>query len=207
LRTGDPSESDVRRLCAVTQLTNDERRQVIEGFQQRIAEGIPLDSEWRKKLSEAGAPQLPDNPTTAQLDAWIELSELLADESFVERQRKSAQEAAEAKLDMLKLRAANFEAARAAAEARTSGASPGSEAARAVVEGFVAGIAAAGDKPVDERLRRGIYERYLAFDPRHPRYWELLAIVSGRPTMPGTVADWLFVAEAVKIHLAPRNAA
>jgi DNA-binding transcriptional MerR regulator len=207
LATGDPSESDVRRLCAVTQLTNDERRQVIESFYQRISEGIPLANEWYKKLSEAGAPKLPDHPSSEQLDAWIELSELLADESFVQRQRDNAREAAEAKLDMVKLRAANFEAARSAAAARASGASPGSEAGRALVEGFVAGIAAAGSKPADERLRRGIYDRYLTFDARHPRYWELMSIVTGRQTMPGTVADWHFLAEAVKIHLAPPGAA
>jgi hypothetical protein len=40
---------------------------------------------------------------------------------------------------MLKLRDANVEAARAAAHARAQGASPASEAGRAVVEGFVAG--------------------------------------------------------------------
>jgi DNA-binding transcriptional MerR regulator len=207
LRTGDPNESDVRRLCAVTQLTNDERKQVIQRFYQRISEAAPADSEWRQKLAEARGPQLPDNPTPEQLVAWIELSELLADESFVNRQRESMREAAEANLDMEKLRRANFEAARAAASARASGASPTSEAGRAVVESFVAGIADAAGKPVDERLRRGMYERYLAFDPRHPRYWELMAIVSGRPIMPGTVTDWHFVADAVKFHLAPPGAA
>jgi len=207
LRAGDPSESDVRRLCAVTQLTNDERKKVIERFYQRISDGIPLDSAWRKKLAEASAPVLPDNPTPEQLDAWIELSELLSDDSFVEKQRSSAREAAEAKLDMLKLRAANVEAARAAAGARAQGVSPGSDAGRAVVEGFVAGIAHAADKPIDDRLRHGIYERYLDYDPRHSRYWELLAIVSGRPATPGSAADWSFIADAVKIHLAPRGAA
>ena len=205
LRAGDPNESDLRRLCAVTQLTNEERKGVIEGYYQRIAEGIPADSPW-KKLAEAKGPQLPDNPTPEQLDAWIELSELLTDESFVERQRTNTREAAEAKLDMLKLRAANVEAARAAAEARAQAASPGSEAGRAVVEGFVAGIASAAGKPVDERLRRGMYERYLAYDPRHARYWELVAIMTGHATAPGSVADWNFVADAVKIHLAPSGA-
>lgn len=207
LRTGDPSESDVRRLCAVTQLTNEERKQVIQRFYQRISEAAPADSAWRQKLAAAREPQLPDNPTPEQLDAWIELSELLADESFVTRQRESTREAAEANLDMEKLRHANFEVARAAAAVRASGASPSSEAARTVVESFVAGIADAAGKPIDERLRRGMYERYLAFDSRHPRYWELMAIVSGRPTMPGTVSDWQFVADAVKFHLAPPGAA
>src|SRR3954466_7112784 len=96
LRAGDPNESDVRRLCAVTQLTNEERKSVIERYYQRIADDIPLDSPWRKTLAEASKPQLPENPTPEQLDAWIELSELLTDDSFVERQRNQAREAAEA---------------------------------------------------------------------------------------------------------------
>jgi DNA-binding transcriptional MerR regulator len=203
LRAGDPKESDLRRLCAVTQLTNEERKRVIEGYYLRIADGIPADSPW-KKLAEAKSPHLADNPTPEQLDAWIELSELLSDEGFVELQRKNTREAAEAKLDMLKLRAANFDAARAAADARAQGASPGSEAGRAIVEAFVAAIADAAGKSVDERLRRGMYERYLAFDPRHPRYWELVAIMTGHASAPGTVADWSFIAEAVKLHLAPK---
>ena len=52
-----------------------------------------------------------------------------------------------------------------------------------------------------------MYERYLAYDPRHARYWELVAIMTGHASGPGTVADWNFVAEAVKIHLAPPGAA
>jgi DNA-binding transcriptional MerR regulator len=207
LRAGDPNESDVKRLCAVTQLTNEERKNVIEHYYQRIADGIPLDSPWRKKLAEASKPQLPDNPTPEQLDAWIELSELLTDESFVERQRNSAREAAENKLDMLKLRNANVEAARAAANARAQSLSPGSDAGRAIVEDFVTAIADAAGKPVDERLRHGVYERYLAYDPRHARYWELVAIMTGHASAPGTVADWGFIAEAVKIHLAREGAA
>ena len=191
----------------MTQLTNEDRKNVIERYYQRIADGIPLDSPWRKKLAEASKPQLPDNPTPEQLDAWIELSELLTDDSFVERQRNQAREAAENKLDMLKLRSANIEAARAAANARARGASPGSETGRAVVEGFLAGIADAASKPIDEQLRRGMYERYLSYDPRHARYWELVAIMTGHASGPGTVADWDFIADAVKIHLAPPGAA
>jgi DNA-binding transcriptional MerR regulator len=207
LRTNQPNESDVRRLCTVTQLTNEERKQVIERYYQRIAEGIPPNDPWRQKLAEANKPQLPDNPTPEQLDAWIELTELLADESFVERQRNNMREVAENKLDMLKLRTANLEAASAAANARAQGASPGSDVGRAVVEAFVARLADASGKPIDERFRRGVYQRYLSYDSRHARYWELAAIMTRCAAGPGTVADWDFIAEAVKIHLAPPGAA
>jgi len=205
LRNGEPNESDVRRLCAVTQLTNEERKNVIESYYQRIADSVPQGSPWRKKLAETPKPQLPDNPTPEQLDAWIELSELVTDEGFIERQRTQTREAAENQLDMLKLRDANMQVAQAAAAARAQGATPASEAGRTLVDNFVAGIAEAAGKPADEALRRGMYERYLAYDPRHPRYWELIAIMTGRASAPGTVADWNFVAEAITFHLAPER--
>jgi DNA-binding transcriptional MerR regulator len=203
LRTGDPNESDVRRLCAVTQLTNEERKKVTERFYERISEGIPAESPWRQKLAEASGPQLPDNPTPEQLDAWIELTELVNDESFVELQRNNTRQAAEAKLDMVKLRSANIEAARAAAHARAQGATPASEVGLRVVEGFVAGIAEAAGRPVSDQLRHSMYERYLAYDPRHARYWELVGILSGQSPAAGSAADWAFIADAVKLHLVP----
>lgn len=206
LRGGNPSESDLRRVCTMTRLSNAERKNVLERYYEGIADGVPADSPWRKALAEASKPELPDNPTPEQLDAWLELSEVLSDEAFVARQRRLVREAAEAKLDMVKLRAANVEAARAAARARTSGASPSSSAGRAVVEGFVASIADAAGKPIGESLRRSIYERYVPYDPRHVRYWELVAIMTGQAVAPGSSADWSFIADAVKVHLAPLDA-
>jgi DNA-binding transcriptional MerR regulator len=55
LRTGDPTESDVRRLCTVTQLTNEDRKQVIEEFYRKISQDMPAGSVWQRKLSEARA--------------------------------------------------------------------------------------------------------------------------------------------------------
>src|SRR3954465_10855487 len=54
---GDPNESDVRRLCAVTRLTNEDRRTVIEQFHARIAEGLTVDDAWRKKMMVESTPK------------------------------------------------------------------------------------------------------------------------------------------------------
>src|SRR4029077_8398353 len=48
---GEPSEADVKRLSAVTRLTNEERKHVIEQFHERIAEGLDVDDAWRKKMT------------------------------------------------------------------------------------------------------------------------------------------------------------
>jgi len=81
---GDPNESDVKRLCAVTKLTGEERKAVIEQFHARIAEGVTVDEAWQKKMMAERVPRPPDHATPAQLDAWIELAELIADPTFVE---------------------------------------------------------------------------------------------------------------------------
>jgi DNA-binding transcriptional MerR regulator len=198
----EPDESDVRRLCAVTRLTNEERKTVIASFYARVAEGIPMDDAWQKKMIEASSPELPDHPSPEQLDAWIELAELVSDPSFVENLRASAKEVWDKSLDLVALRAANEEAARGAAAARAKNAAPSSEEGRAVIEAFVEGVARASGKPADVALRRSIRERFERHDPRASRYWELVAVMSGRPPAVGNVDDWRFIAEAATTHLA-----
>jgi DNA-binding transcriptional MerR regulator len=203
LRNGDPNESDLRRVYAVTQLTDDERRTMIEQFYERVSAGIDMDDVWRAKLSEVTAPTLPDDPTPDQLDAWIELAELVSDETFVESMRRNARQASEGQMDMQKLLAANQAAAHAAGEALAAGATPEAEAGQSVVESFVADIAEASGKPNDDRLRQAIYTRYTSQDARTLRYWQLMGIMTGKPRMPGSIEDWRFIGEAVRVHLAP----
>jgi DNA-binding transcriptional MerR regulator len=205
LRTNEPNESDIRRLYAVTQLSNEERKRVVERFHERVSEGVPQGDAMRRKLVAASAPALPDNPSPEQLDAWIELSELMNDESFVTTVQKNARELAQHDVDLEKLREANDRTATAAAAARAAGATPESDRGRQIVLGFVQAIADASGKPNDERLERSLYERYLQHDPRLARYQELVAITTGRPLSRGTSEDWAFVTEAVKTHLAPRS--
>ncbi len=202
LRRGEPDQSDVRRLCAVTRLTNEERKSVIEGFYARVSDGIPVDNAWQKKMIDASAPKLPDNPTPEQLDAWIELAELLADPTFVEHMRENAREVWGKAIDLGGLRDANEEAASAAALARAGGATPESDEGRALVTRFVEAIArAAGTRADDAAFRRGLKERFVRHDPRAARYWELVGIMNGTPPPIGRVEDWRFIATAVSAHL------
>jgi DNA-binding transcriptional MerR regulator len=202
LRSNDPTESDLRRLSAVTRLTNEERKAVIENFYARVAEGIPIDDAWQKKMIEASAPKLPDNPTPEQLDAWVELAELVADPTFVESLRASAKEVWQRGLDMTQMRAVNERTAAAAAAARAKNALPSSADAKKIVDDFVEGMAKASGKTPDAALRKAIRDRFEKHDPRASRYWELVAVMSGRQPPTGNVADWRFIAEAIKTHLA-----
>src|SRR5690606_20597683 len=91
IRSG-ASEEDLRRLSMVTRLSKDERRKVIASFFAKVMDGLPAANEWVKNMIEASVPDLPDEPTAEQLDAWIELTKILEDESFVESMRAQATE-------------------------------------------------------------------------------------------------------------------
>jgi len=112
----EPSEDDLKRIYAVTRLSNEERRAVIERFFDRVSEGIPIDEAWKQRMIEATTPKLPDNPTPPQLDAWIELAGLLSDPTFIENLRENAK-AVWGKFDMEAMRRAGDEVAAAAKDA------------------------------------------------------------------------------------------
>jgi DNA-binding transcriptional MerR regulator len=198
---GEPNESDVRRLCAVTKLTNEERKGVIEQFNARIAEGVTVDDAWRRKMTAQRMPKLPDCPTAAQLDAWIELAELVADPTFAESLRTSAKQIQAKNIDMDALRIATEAVAAAGGALRSRNLEPSSEEAGAMVRGYVEAVARASNVVADESFRRMFCERFAARDPRLARYHELLAIMNDQPSPVGTSDDWRFIAQAIDRHL------
>jgi DNA-binding transcriptional MerR regulator len=197
----EPTEDDVRRLCAVTRLSDEERKAVIARFYDRVAEGIPIDAEWKRKMVEASAPSLPDNPTREQLDAWIELAEMVSDSGFVEHLRQSAREVW-GKFDMKALRSAADEATAQATDALRRAVAPESVEAREVIERYGTALAAAKGGTLDDAGRRAIRERFAHHDPRATRYWELVGILKGSASTPQAVAEWRWIAQAVLHHFA-----
>ncbi len=197
----EPNEDDVRRLCAVTRLSNEERKAVIENFYERVSEGIPIDEKWKRRMIEASAPKLPDNPTPEQLDAWIELAEIVSDPEFVENLRDSAKEVW-GKFDITVMRRAGDEVAAAAKEAIARSVAAESEEARQIVERYGAALAAAKGGTFDERSRHGMRERFEQHDPRAARYWELVALMNGTPSVASIVKEWNWIKRAVLKHFA-----
>jgi DNA-binding transcriptional MerR regulator len=197
----EPNEEDIRRLCAVTRLSNEERRAVIETFYERVSEGIPIDEKWKARMVDASAPRLPDDPTAQQLDAWIELAEMVSDPTFIDSLRRDASEVW-GKFDMDAMRRAGDDVAAAAKDAVARSVAPESFEARRVVERFGEAMAAAAGKPFDDTSRRGMRERFARRDPRASRYWELVAILNGKPSVNSNVLEWKWITAAVLYHFA-----
>ncbi len=199
----EPNEADVRRLCAVTRLSHEERKSVIEGFYDRATEGLPVDPEWKKEMIDASTPKLPDDATPEQLDAWVELTELVADPSLIENMRKSAGEIW-GKVDMNVMRRAGEEMTAAAREAMARSAEPSSEEARGILERYAEGMREArGAAAVDDAIRSDIRRRFEDHDPRGTRYWELVAIINESPKVESTIREWHWLTAAA-VHHFPR---
>lgn len=197
IRSG-ASEEDLRRLSMVTKLSKDERRKVIASFFAKVMDGLPAANEWVKNMIEASVPDLPDEPSPEQIDAWIELSKMLEDASFVDNMRAQATEFWAKDVDLAALQRSQAEFHRVASDARARGVDPTSEEAWTLIRGLIAKMASAvglDEAAMTERMRK-------QYDRRAERYWELVAIMRGAPTPQGRDADYQWLGAAMRHHLA-----
>jgi len=75
-----PTDRTLTRLHALPRIESAERGQLLERFWDDVLHQVPDgDADW---FSIIGVPELPDAPTAAQLDAWLELAELATDPAF-----------------------------------------------------------------------------------------------------------------------------
>ncbi|GGV73991.1 MerR family transcriptional regulator [Streptomyces griseoloalbus] len=80
-RRGSTAE-ETTLMNKLARLSTAERRRIIEDFMAEIFEGIDTaDPDIRTRLRFAAA-NLPDDPSPEQVDAWVELAELIQDPAF-----------------------------------------------------------------------------------------------------------------------------
>lgn len=72
----------------MARLSAAERKHIVDDFMAETFDGLDTaDPDIRTRL-RFGVPDLPDDPTTEQVDAWVELAELLQDAGFRARMRR-----------------------------------------------------------------------------------------------------------------------
>jgi DNA-binding transcriptional MerR regulator len=182
---------DLARLGAA------ERRRIVADFVEEVFAGLDADPGIAARM-RAATPELPDEPSSRQVEAWIELAELVADEDFRRRIRAMAQRSAAdraARPDGAEpaaapaapaAREAHARAAQVVAEragaALAAGIDPASAAARPVVDELAAVFAELHGREDGPDFRAWLAETLETFtDRRAERYWQLLAIMNGWP--------------------------
>ncbi|MGW4383409.1 MerR family transcriptional regulator [Kitasatospora sp. NPDC004531] len=192
---------EIAMMHRLARLSDEERRRMVEEFVEDTFGTADANPELVELLRGA-VPDLPEEPTPAQVAAWAELAELTRDEDFrASLRRMAAYQAAErAAGDTTGLHHALTEQVREAVEAAiAAGTEPGSAQAGRVVAALTARYAEVFGRPDDPALRSWLLTRLeVGGDPRVERYWELLARINGWPAPPSLAPVFAWFTAALR---------
>jgi DNA-binding transcriptional MerR regulator len=181
---------ETKQMSDLARLSARERQQIIDEFVDRTFTGVAPDAPAMgiAQRMRAMPAELPDDPSAEQVDAWIELAGLVADEEFQRRVREMALSGEQTTpTEGADYRAVVEHAGRAVAD----GVDPASAKGRRVLDLIVPPATSAADR---ERLR-GQLQTFA--DERVERYWQLVGILNGRPPFIPTVPAYQWVIAAL----------
>ena len=194
--SGEPREEELRTMTRLAHISDVERKRIVEDFLDDVLGGLEVDPGLEARL-RGGLPELPDDPAPEQVEAWVELAELVRDPDFRARIRQMAEAGAAERAEG---EAPDGEAMRRAAvlvterggAALEAGIEPGSEEAASVVDEIVQSLKADVSRAeLADRFEQGA-------DPRAERYWQLLAVINGWPPVPTTMPAWRWTIDALR---------
>jgi DNA-binding transcriptional MerR regulator len=198
----DATPVDLERLARVAQAGADERRRIVDDFFDSIFSDISDSAESRRFTTglRSVSADLPDEPTDEQVDAWIELAEMLRDEGFRDRLREMGRRSFApgaprvVPTDPVDLKW--FTDLVASAQDR------GDPQPAAAVDEVMARWASAAGREDGPQLRREVAETIeLSVEPRAERYWQLMATINGWPPVPATMHRWAWFLSALRASL------
>ncbi|MGW2933826.1 MerR family transcriptional regulator [Streptomyces sp. NPDC001156] len=201
-RGATPEETDLMHRLA--KLSEDERRRLIDDFLDAVFGGLGADPHFAG-VRRSMTPELPDNPESEQVQAWVELAELSQDPDFRASVRRTAENhaAERAEGDTAVLHRDPVAAVRNQVRpAFIAGIEPASPQADPTVAALTVHYAHVVGRPDDVALRRRLLALLeTANDPRRQRYLELLAVINGWPGPENLspVLDWSIQALRARI--------
>ncbi|ALG15117.1 MerR family transcriptional regulator [Kibdelosporangium phytohabitans] len=190
--TRGSTTEEMKLMHDLARLSAQERQRIIDEFVDEAFAGVqprPEGAHIADGMRTMPA-DLPDDPTPEQVDAWIELAELVADPSFKERVREMAvagssdtQPPAQSDPQLVLQHAAPAEAA---------GVDPASPEGQEILHRII---------PADmaTEQRRALADTIATFsDRRVERYWSLLGTINGWPQHPPAVPAFEWFADALR---------
>lgn len=207
-RSWTPEELEhVNRLAHATA---DERRRIIDEFLDSIFAGVHVSPDFDAMMRRA-VPEVPDDPTDEQVDAWIELVELVRDTDFRDRLRamgrhsfgaSDGSEPAPPALPSQTPRNLGTTALERAGAALSAGVDPAAAEADTLHDQLVSAYAEAAEREPDETYRRELLDLVqLSYEPRAERYWQLIAIINRWPPIPPAMPAWGWFRDALRARL------
>jgi DNA-binding transcriptional MerR regulator len=197
LARSNPSPQEVDRVNRIARATAEERRRIISEFLDSIFEGVPANPALEARLRSV-TPELPDEPSDEQIEAWLELSELVSDPEFRSLLRgMSAGEnvAADPAIGAQTAEAITEHAGGAVA----AGIDPASPEATPILERLIGAMAEASGREDGADYRRAALDQLeRSTDPRPERYWQLMAVINGWPPFPPQRPNYVWLRDALR---------
>jgi DNA-binding transcriptional MerR regulator len=200
----DSRPEEVHRMTALARTSADEAGRIMEEFIASVFADHPDDP--FAAVMRSGLPTLPEDPSDAQIDAWVELAGLVGDPDFRTRVRRMVTEGARLRAssgadhnDEPTQRAGRAVVERAGA-ALAAGVAPESAEAAAIVDELVGLFATAAHTSDDAAYRAELAWRLETFgDPRVERYWNLIGVINGWPQGPSLTPAYEWFVAALRV--------
>jgi DNA-binding transcriptional MerR regulator len=202
-KTGTNNLAYLERLQTLTKLSKLEREAFLSEHLQRGFEGVNVDPVWKSEFWKAAAGDLPEDMNEKQLAAWLELSELITDESFLAWMRETGRAfwKRETKFDMKAWQKTNNELIAEATKAIKENREPTGKREQKVIAKMIALNAKVQGKKPTKKFVLALLEHYERHDPRAERFWELVGIIKDWPPSPiAKATQWLTEGLRQKVH-------
>jgi DNA-binding transcriptional MerR regulator len=200
-----PSADRLARLQALAGLEQLERERFLtDQLDRRLSgAGSPRLREW---IRNAAVLDLPESPTEPQVEAWLELAEMVSDPAFLERHRARPSAAGpsgagedESPVGMMSLFEPGAAAARAGLDAESAKARP-------IVERWIRGFATRHKR---RDVREFAEELLQSIDARHEareqRFWQLVGVLKPEVARSPMSIGWPWLIAGLRAWLRRAN--
>ncbi|MGW2390487.1 MerR family transcriptional regulator [Streptomyces lydicamycinicus] len=195
------SPEETKLMHRLTQLSGAERRRLIDDFVEGTFGTVDADPA-AVAMVRAATPDLPGDPSSEQVAAWVELAELVGDEDFRARMRRTARwQAAGRRLDIESGAGEELMelTRRKVAAAMESGIDPLSDRAAPVIDDLIHRFAEVFARTPDREFRDWMARQFEeAHDPQVDRYWRLVWIVNGWKVVPNLMPVYPWLIQALR---------
>ncbi|WP_202919001.1 helix-turn-helix domain-containing protein [Saccharothrix deserti] len=192
---------EVEMVHELARLSEEERQAILDDFFEEVFGGLDLEPGFERMMRSVRV-ELPDDPSTEQLEAWIELANLVRDPDFrasIRRMSVRHEELRAEGADMSapspeKMEAFQYATAQAR-EALDAGIDPRAPEAAPIVARINEKWSAL-NQPIGPEVADWLDE---FGDPRAERYWTLIATINGwENPVPDTTAERGWLADALR---------
>ncbi|MFF7636884.1 MerR family transcriptional regulator [Kitasatospora sp. NPDC008050] len=199
-RGSDPEETTL--MHRLTQLSDEERRRLIDDFVDGTFGTVDADPA-AVAMVRAATPRLPDDPSSEQVAAWVELAALVGDDGFRVRMRRATLHRTAGHPPAIESEAGEELMAftrQQVADAMESGIDPLTDRAAIVVDDLVRRFGKVLARTPDKEFRDWLAARFEeAHDPAVDRYWRLVWIVNGWQVVPGLIPAYSWLIQALRV--------